>query len=68
MMTQVAVLKYVIEIACFAPAIKQNLLQVSFNLNSGGYNETSQLVMQSAAQAIADIYDVELNPSLEMIQ
>lgn len=61
-------LKYVIEIAVFASAIKQNLLGVSFNLNSRGYNEASQLVMQSVAQAIADIYDVELNPSLEMIQ
>lgn len=67
-MTWVPVLKYAIEIACFAPAIKQNLLGVSFNLNNGGYNEASQLVMQSMAQAIADIYDVELNPSLEMIQ
>lgn len=67
-MTQVPVLKYTFEFACFAPAIKQNLLGVSFNLNSGGYNEASQLVMQSVAQAIADIYDVELNPSLEMIQ
>lgn len=54
--------------ACFASAIKQTLLGVSFNLNSGGYNEARQLVMQSVAQAIADIYDVELNPSLEMIQ
>lgn len=57
-----------LNIACIALAIKQNLLGVSFNLNSGGYNGASQLVMQSVAQAIADIYDVELNPSLEMIQ
>lgn len=67
-MTRVPVLKCAIGIACFVSAIKQNLLGVRFNLNSGGYNEASQLVMQSVAQAIADIYDVELNPSLEMIQ